>query len=157
MSQQEWYVNFMGEIRGPYSPRELKNLATTRKICRETNLRLGADGDWMIADGVPGLFPKRESAETTQSTGSENVATSAGIDATKLDSFTNSACVLLQFLGVVSCVLSIVAVPGILALSRNSSDIASVVSVAVPACITGLFMIAIGGGVRAVLRIEARR
>ncbi|WP_437193574.1 DUF4339 domain-containing protein [Planctomicrobium sp. SH527] len=157
MSQQEWFVNFMGEIRGPYSPRELKNLATTRRISRETNLRLGADGDWMIADGVPGLFPKRESAEATQFEESENVAHSTGIDATQFDGFTNSACILLQVCGLVTCILSILAVPLIIAMARNASDAPFLIGAAASSCISGLVVLAIAGGVRAILRIEARR
>jgi membrane protein YdbS with pleckstrin-like domain len=52
----EWFVSKGGKTHGPFSPQQLKQLAATAKINRETEVRLGPDGKWVTANNVRGLF-----------------------------------------------------------------------------------------------------
>ncbi len=56
MTPQEWFINVDGEVQGPFSPRELRDLAAQKSIIPTTNIRLGERGEWMLAESVSGLF-----------------------------------------------------------------------------------------------------
>lgn len=51
-----WYVNMEGQFKGPFTARQLKNLALQRSISPETCVRKGTDGRWVKAELVKGLF-----------------------------------------------------------------------------------------------------
>lgn len=46
----------MGEQVGPVSAADLQNLAKHRTVSRDTFVRKGQDGAWVLAERVPGLF-----------------------------------------------------------------------------------------------------
>ena len=52
----EWYCQIMGDVFGPVPPSELKRLAQATRITPDTLVRKGADGDWLLAERVQGLF-----------------------------------------------------------------------------------------------------
>ncbi|MDA7905199.1 DUF4339 domain-containing protein, partial [Rhodopirellula sp.] len=56
---QEWFVKDGAETLGPLSHGELKQLAVDAKICPETEVRLGLEGQWGQASRVKGLLSKR--------------------------------------------------------------------------------------------------
>ena len=53
---QTWYVKQNGKTFGPIAPARLKQLSSTAKINPETRLRLGDDGNRVLASKVKGLF-----------------------------------------------------------------------------------------------------
>jgi membrane protein YdbS with pleckstrin-like domain len=53
----KWFVSKGGKTHGPFSSSQLKQLAVTAKINRETEVRLGTNGKWTAAKHVKGLFP----------------------------------------------------------------------------------------------------
>jgi hypothetical protein len=52
----EWYFQVMGEVTGPVSWDELEQKARHGEIGLETEVREGADGPWIAASHVAGLF-----------------------------------------------------------------------------------------------------
>jgi hypothetical protein len=52
----EWYVQHGGKEHGPFTPANLKKLASDGKINPATNVRLGIEGNWVPASRVQGLF-----------------------------------------------------------------------------------------------------
>lgn len=56
MASQDWYVNFHGDVQGPFTPRKLREFAAQKSIIPATNIRLGESGEWMLAESVNGLF-----------------------------------------------------------------------------------------------------
>ena len=59
----EWYVQHGGKQYGPMTAANLKKLAAERKISPATQVRQGAEGQWVAASRVQGLF----AAPATQS------------------------------------------------------------------------------------------
>jgi TM2 domain-containing membrane protein YozV len=57
---KNWYVRRKGRVLGPATSPQLKNLATSGKITRDTEVRLGEDGEWVAASSVQGLWPQPE-------------------------------------------------------------------------------------------------
>lgn len=53
---REWYYQLMGETIGPLSDAEIYQHAQEGRILPDTYVRIGADGDWINADVVEGLF-----------------------------------------------------------------------------------------------------
>ena len=53
---KEWYVRRNGEILAPIADGELKRHVAEARIDKETEVRLGTDGQWMKAGTVEGLF-----------------------------------------------------------------------------------------------------
>lgn len=53
---KNWYVKHKGRVVGPASSAQLKQLASSGKISRETEVRLGEDGEWVSASSVQGLW-----------------------------------------------------------------------------------------------------
>jgi len=51
-----WYVQHAGKQHGPFTPAQLKSLATDNKITPTTLVRLGEQGNWVPAARVQGLF-----------------------------------------------------------------------------------------------------
>lgn len=51
----DWYVNHQGKVRGPFTPAQLKALATTSQLTRKTLVRKGKEGKWVPAARVQGL------------------------------------------------------------------------------------------------------
>ena len=59
----QWFYQIMGETFGPVSPSELRQLAQASTISVDTLVRKGADGDWVRAERVKGLWgPAKEPA-----------------------------------------------------------------------------------------------
>lgn len=52
----DWFVSKGGKTHGPFSSAQLKQLAAASKIDTSTQVRMGADGQWVTADRVKGLF-----------------------------------------------------------------------------------------------------
>jgi len=52
----EWFVQHGGKAVGPLTPAQLKKLAAERKITPATQIRQGAEGAWVAAARVQGLF-----------------------------------------------------------------------------------------------------
>jgi hypothetical protein len=61
----EWYVQHGGKEHGPLTSVNLKKLAEDGKIAPTTSVRLGADGAWVPAGRVKGLFPAATAAAPT--------------------------------------------------------------------------------------------
>ncbi len=59
----EWYVQHGGKQHGPLTAVNLKKLADDGKIAPTTPVRLGADGAWVPAARVKGLFPATAAAQ----------------------------------------------------------------------------------------------
>lgn len=54
--KNEWYFQLMGEEKGPVTAAQLRALAANGTITRNTHVRRGEGGKWVIADQVQGLF-----------------------------------------------------------------------------------------------------
>ena len=52
----EVYYQVMGDVVGPISPKELHRRIKEDVVTRDTLVRKGDDGEWMLADHVKGLF-----------------------------------------------------------------------------------------------------
>ncbi len=61
----EWYIQHGGKQYGPLTSANLKKLAAERKITPSTNVRRGAEGNWVPASRVQGLFGASSSAPAT--------------------------------------------------------------------------------------------
>jgi hypothetical protein len=64
-----WYVQVMGEVQGPFQDGQLKAMADSKRIDRETPVRCETTGTWTMAGSIKGLFsasaptpPPRQSA-----------------------------------------------------------------------------------------------
>lgn len=68
----EWYVQHGGKLYGPLTSTQLKKLAADSKIAATTQVRLGAEGNFVSASRVQGLFPANGAAA-----GGESKATTA--------------------------------------------------------------------------------
>jgi GYF domain 2 len=62
MAARQWYYQLMGEVVGPLSADELKEHAADGQIERDTLVRKGDDGAWLLADKVQGLLDKTKQA-----------------------------------------------------------------------------------------------
>ena len=61
---KEWYIKKGEKHYGPYSSRELKNLAHSGKIEPSDEVQTGRMGQWVPAEKVKGLFPVDEEGKT---------------------------------------------------------------------------------------------
>ena len=52
----EWFYQIMGEIHGPFNSTQLKQAAERGTIERDTQVRRGEDGEWVLAERIGGLF-----------------------------------------------------------------------------------------------------
>jgi predicted RNA-binding Zn-ribbon protein involved in translation (DUF1610 family) len=66
--ERKWYYQMMGEIVGPLSSNELRQHAVDGQIERDTPIRRGSDGKWILADKVRGLLDVRQDDENTPKT-----------------------------------------------------------------------------------------
>lgn len=95
------YYQVMGEIFGPVSPAEMRRLAAEGVITRDTLVRKGEDGEWVLADRVRGLFDKQgnstppAAATTRVSTASKQNDSHASSESTWYIQSDNSADALL--------------------------------------------------------------
>ena len=55
----EWYCKIMGDEWGPMSSQELMAVAQRGRLTRNDTVRRGADGTWVRAEVVKGLFTHR--------------------------------------------------------------------------------------------------
>ncbi len=62
----EWYYKVMGQEAGPVSPSELKDLAESGFLGPDVLVRKGADGDWIPAGQVSGLFGRTFQPEAAE-------------------------------------------------------------------------------------------
>jgi hypothetical protein len=51
-----WFVDVDGQSKGPLTPGQLRELALKKRILPQTRVRKGADGRWVQAGQVRGLF-----------------------------------------------------------------------------------------------------
>jgi hypothetical protein len=52
----QWYYQLMGETVGPLSANELKEKACAGQVREDSLVRKGAEGEWVAAWHVKGLF-----------------------------------------------------------------------------------------------------
>jgi hypothetical protein len=62
----EWYYKVLGQEAGPVSPSDLEDLAESGFLTPEVLVRKGADGDWIPAGQVRGLFGGIVEAEAAE-------------------------------------------------------------------------------------------
>lgn len=55
----QWFCNVAGKVIGPFSPKQLKELADNGRLTPEHLVRRGEDGQWVEAHNVKGLFPEK--------------------------------------------------------------------------------------------------
>ena len=58
-----WYVQSMGDVLGPYSDAQLKQQACDDRIQFDTQVALSAQGPWVPASKVKGLFSPNPAVE----------------------------------------------------------------------------------------------
>jgi general secretion pathway protein G len=56
----EWHYRVTGRTFGPFSDQQLKERAASGEVTEDTEVRKGADGEWMPAWRVKGLFGEGE-------------------------------------------------------------------------------------------------
>lgn len=67
----EFYIKFMGEIQGPFTPSQVRTLARTGRLLPDTHIRKGVEGNWVTADRVKGLsFASNNTTEKAESNSS---------------------------------------------------------------------------------------
>jgi len=52
----EWFCKILGEVTGPFSAHQLKELAQQGRLAPQDQVRNGGDGSWTMAERVKGLF-----------------------------------------------------------------------------------------------------
>ncbi len=62
----QWFCKIAGHERGPLSAQALKSMADKGRIQPDDPVRQGADGSWVPAGRVKGLFPSDQAAPTQQ-------------------------------------------------------------------------------------------
>jgi hypothetical protein len=62
MGKREWYYQLMGEVVGPLSSEELRQHAADGQLSRDTLVRKGEDGPWVLPDK---LWNVMDGASTT--------------------------------------------------------------------------------------------
>lgn len=55
----QWYIRKAGKEHGPFTGAQLKQLANSRRISADTDVRRATDGNWVRAEQVRGLFNPR--------------------------------------------------------------------------------------------------
>lgn len=58
----QWYCRLMGTEMGPFTSKELLEMAQTHKVTPEDWVKKGADGKWVEAHRVKGLFDDTSSS-----------------------------------------------------------------------------------------------
>jgi S1-C subfamily serine protease len=66
--EQCWFVRKNGKTHGPFTARQLKQLAEHRKLLSDDEVRKGESGEWLRAEKVKGLFPRAVTITAAQST-----------------------------------------------------------------------------------------
>ena len=61
----DWYCNMSGDVSGPVTDVQLRELATGGYLSRDDFVRKTAEGEWVLAGRVNGLFASGESATAT--------------------------------------------------------------------------------------------
>ena len=62
----EWFCKIAGAKHGPYTPQQLKALAAGGKLHPEDLVRHGAEGQWVAAQRVKGLFADAPAAKAAE-------------------------------------------------------------------------------------------
>jgi hypothetical protein len=65
MSCAGWYFKIMGEVCGPISISDLRDKAAQGVVTLDTHIRIGENGDWMLAERVSGLFSSAGSMQSS--------------------------------------------------------------------------------------------
>jgi hypothetical protein len=55
-NEQLWFTKHRDNSQGPFTSKQLKQLADSGQIMPESHIRMGYDGDWVPASSVKGLF-----------------------------------------------------------------------------------------------------
>ena len=64
----QWYCRIRGEETGPFDARDLKSIARSGQLLPENLVRKGAEGSWVVASKVQGLFKDTPTKTTKAST-----------------------------------------------------------------------------------------
>ena len=80
----QWFCKIDGRERGPLTSQALKSMADKGRIQPDDPVRQGADGSWVPASRVKGLFPSDQAASVQQvkvesSSGSDSVSDSQAV------------------------------------------------------------------------------
>ncbi|MGC3969883.1 MAG: DUF4339 domain-containing protein [Pirellulales bacterium] len=59
-----WFTRILGEVTGPMTPEEIRRLAVAMHLGPDDEVRYGADGEWIQARLVQGLFRAQSSKRT---------------------------------------------------------------------------------------------
>ncbi|MCE9554216.1 MAG: GYF domain-containing protein [Planctomycetes bacterium] len=59
MGAAEWYYRNDGKAMGPFTPEQLKSLAISGQITKDTPIRKGSDGEWKAAGKMQSSSPSR--------------------------------------------------------------------------------------------------
>ena len=65
MPSGDWYCQFDGKTDGPYSFDELVYLVRRNRLALKSQVRRGEEGNWITADCVSNLFPRKPSSSTS--------------------------------------------------------------------------------------------
>ena len=76
----EWYCKIMGEEWGPMSAEELVDVARRGRLTRNDTVRRGADGNWVRAERVLGLFDSQVNSATASLASAKASANSSGVN-----------------------------------------------------------------------------
>ncbi|MDB4766875.1 DUF4339 domain-containing protein [bacterium] len=67
--KQNFYVQVMGEVQGPFSGKQVKELAATGRLFPDSFVKNGSDGNWVAADRIKGIsFGQHRSTNATVGT-----------------------------------------------------------------------------------------
>lgn len=99
MSSRQWYIQYNDSILGPFSSKQLRQMAERSNITPNVKIRVGENGKWRQASSVKGLFSnssltKNSSANTSSSSSelsSEDIPASTDYIASNASSELSSA------------------------------------------------------------------
>ena len=75
-TEKQWYLNKSGQIEGPFTSSQLRELAISRILEPQALVRLGTSGPWSHAYVVKGLFPEGAENPKDDSTPAKSKKTS---------------------------------------------------------------------------------
>jgi hypothetical protein len=64
----EWYFEELGEVFGPFSIPDLRNIVQRGRVSSDDRLRKGREGRWVEASSVEGLFDRKEGEQQAPGT-----------------------------------------------------------------------------------------
>ena len=70
--KKTFYVKVMGDVQGPMTGKQVKQLAMTGKLFSDSHIKQGADGNWVTADRIKGISFDNKKTVTTPSKGTSS-------------------------------------------------------------------------------------